>query len=400
MVMFVRLFSFLLLLPVGVLAAGDTFIPAPAGSTQLKESEWLKPEAISDDMSWVRHAPIIEPDQEEINQTAQEEGAAMGEVLRERASTEALPGVPQKNAAANRPSPDTIFVFISMGMTDASLKDLFKSGAGRDDVVYLLRGWNPPNLYGLFAKVRELFTGEPEPNISIQPYFFKHLRIEEVPAFVMVNKAGKVRQINGEISLSGAEKILKSDEKLPLYPVGQLSQIEEPNILDELKSRINEFDWSGQMASARERARQKGYGVDLPVASQDKIYRVDISAQINDDIKLPDGRIVAQKGMVINPLHHIAMRYRYVFFDPRDGRQVDQVKQWQDEFSNLKLIATYYQPLSEDSEALIKELGQPIFPANSLLVERFSVLAIPAIVEQDGALLKISQIKPKLSKKI
>jgi conjugal transfer pilus assembly protein TraW len=288
-----------------------------------------------------------------------------------------------------------LYVFIIRTLSDDYLRGIFAAGKGRNNVAFVLRGWKPPHINELMMGVAELFDDrETLPNVYINPQLFRAHAVEAVPVFVLDQGAGGQRRLDGEISLEGAESWLRGSQPLPSDPVGPLMEIDEPDILSEIETRIADFDWKGEMEKAKQKALSATRGQPLPRAEKDQTYWVDISTVIKKDITLPDGRVVAKAGTVINPLKVVVPHYRYVFFDPADQSQIAIVKQWQQQYTNLKLIATELAPLSEYADSLIKTMGQMVFPSNRLLIQRFQIHSVPALVEHDNGLLKITVRKP------
>ena len=348
----------------------------------------------AEDMSWLLAEPPPEPLEWLVPQTGgavpPQAAAELGAPLRALAQDLGGPGTPGVK------TPGTL-VFISLGMPAATLRGLLAEGAGREDVAFVLRGWEPPELAGLIARVRALMPSAQkgsEPSVLIHPGKFRSDGVRHVPVFLDAGQAGGVRRIDGEISLAGAEALFAAEAPLPDGPVGPLYEIEEPDILEIARARIQAEDWQGRLDEARERARRGGMGVELPTASEDRVYWVRTETRVNRDISLPDGRVVAAAGALVNPLEHMRLRHRYVFFDPENPRQLEVVRSWQREHDNLRLIASRIDPLGEEIEALAAELGQPVFPSNALLLERFGVRETPALAEQDGTRIKVTIKRP------
>ena len=386
----------------------DILLQAPVDAPM----DWVgKDKAITPDImeevDWVH--PRVDPSALELGKSLNEKNV-LNSLKSFRKGSEALralgfdkPALDQQNA--NRQFPQTplpekgaqnpIYVFISLSLPEDYLRGLLEMGAGRSDIRFIVQGWVPPKIGDLqYGLGRLISDPKHPPNIQIDPSIFKRHAIEYVPVFLQENKDGKFRRLDGEISLDGAVAWLRGQRPMPEDPIGPVHEIEEPNILDELQKRLAKFDWRSEIAKARERAQQKVQGHPLPRATRDAVYWVDISTTITQDIKLPDGRIVAKAGSRINPLDVVALRQRYVFFDPTDPSQIAVVKRWQKAHNNLKLIASELAPLSKETDELIQNLGQMVFPSNRLLVERFQIQSVPALVEQDQGLLKITVVKP------
>ena len=380
-----------------------------AAAADIDHMNWVKSrkhavEGVKDDLSWVQHRtdPDAAATRDELLKTLSSVSAnalhynsdamrGLGVILDDETLRNIAPG----NTPAQTPVPDhPIIVFISMSLSDDYLKALFEYGATHPEVRFVLQGWIPPKIGALQKALADLIKDLSQPpRIDIDPTLFKRYDIQSVPVFVRENTS-PIRRLDGELALDGAIDWLSSRRMIPRTPVGPLSDIEEPNILDEIQRRLKDFDWKAEIAKAKERASHALQGMFIPPATKDELYWVDVSTVFKQDVTLPDGRIVVKAGTRINPLDAITLDHRYVFFDPQDPRQVDVVKQWLHQYKNLTLIATQFKPLADESSALVKELGQLIYPSNALLVHRFQIHSVPAMVEQDNGLLKITVKKP------
>lgn len=289
-------------------------------------------------------------------------------------------------------------VFISLGMPDAVLKSLLEQGRGRTDVVFYLRGWQPPHLQAVFAHLHRLIDLRREPvAVLIDPHPFKDYQIHQVPVFLAEGGEGEpLRRIEGEMALAAAIDRLKADDPLPDYPLGQLHPIAEPDVIEYARAQAARLDWPALLDGARTRAKQRRQGVALPAAKRDQTYYVDLSVRVKQDIAGPHG-LLARAGTVINPLTQVLVRSQYAFFDPASPPQLAIVKGWLREHRNLVLIATELAPLSAEREALATELGQPVYPLNATLASRFQLREVPALAMAEGPYLKVITRSPLLT---
>ncbi|WP_293701580.1 TrbC family F-type conjugative pilus assembly protein, partial [Thiolapillus sp.] len=347
----------------------------PSAAADIDSVDWVKSrketvKTVEDDLSWVKHpkAPddalaikdqLLNNVSDIANSALNRNSEAARALGVELDNTSSSPGGNPANSLGHTPIPQRpIIVFISMNLSDDYLREMFAYGATHPDVRFVLQGWIPPKIGDLQNALGALITDlSHPPNIDIDPSIFKQYDVQSVPVFVRED-TNPVRRIDGELSLDGAVDWLLSHRPAPANPVGPLSDIEEPNILDEIQQRLENFDWKAQIAKAKENAGHMLQGVFLPPAEKDNTYWVDISTIFKQDITLPDGRVVVKAGTRVNPLDSVRLDHRYVFFDPKDRHQVNIVKKWLRRYNNLTLIATQFKPLADESSALVKELGQ------------------------------------------
>ena len=123
-------------------------------------------------------------------------------------------------------------------------------------------------------------------------------------------------------------------------------------------------------------------------ATQDRSWIYDPSFMQKTDIKDHTGKIIVKAGSKINPLEKLNWGKALIFIGGDDESQVAWVKM-SAKAREGKLVLTKGSPIE-----LARELNQDVFfdQAGSLTA-RFSIRAIPAIVEQEDKLLKVSEIK-------
>lgn len=295
----------------------------------------------------------------------------------------------QANEAYAEALQDKLFVFISLSMPDYTLRPLFEQARDRNDVVFYLRGWEPPKLLDVVRRVHEIAGASDYPvPVLVDPYAFQAYDVQHVPVFVRESDAG-LRRVDGEISIPGVIDLMDSEDPLPEYPVGGTHPIEEPDPIEYARAKAATIDWDQKIQDAKQRYQSQVMGVALPQAERDESYYVDLTVRITEDIKGPGG-VIAKAGAQVNPLAHVLVRSGYVFFDPSSERQLEVVREWLSVHHNLVLIATQIAPLSEERADLITALGQPVYPLNETLANRFQIERVPALVIADGQFLRVA----------
>lgn len=102
------------------------------------------------------------------------------------------------------------------------------------------------------------------------------------------------------------------------------------------------------------------------------------------DIKDQAGKIIVKANTSVNPLEKISWGEALIFIDGDDEKQI----KWSNSKKG-KLVLTSGNPIK-----LAKKLNKPVFfDQGGVLTTRFKIKAVPTIVEQEGKLLKISEIK-------
>lgn len=176
----------------------------------------------------------------------------------------------------------------------------------------------------------------------------------------------------------------------PVYPIGERS------LLAVIEQRLASLRDSGELArlEAAARRRLEGYvrepdGVALPRAVDYRVRLDDPSLTVPHAIRDHRGEVIHPAGTVVNPLDHVTLSRRLLFFDGHDPGQVAWARALHlSAPSRSKPILTRGSPV-----ALIEAWGTWIyFDQHGRLVERLRIEALPAVVSQEGAHLRIEEI--------
>ena len=286
-------------------------------------------------------------------------------------------------------------VFVSTGMPDHVLRDIIEEAADRKDVYLVLRGWKPPRPDTLIRKLYKVSKAMFKANMMIDPTLFRAYDVDAVPVFISKSpKDGEWYRVLGESSIGGAEKLVKEGKAGHNQPaVGPLHDITEPDILEAMEEKAEKYNWQASLDQAKEKLSKADNGLlpplDIPAAKRSREYSIDPSVVVRRDITLPDGRIVAKKGTVVNPLDYIPFPNFYAIYDPSDKRQDKIVHQWLSLHPNMTILAT------NNNREATEKLGHPVFPLPETIRARFQIDEVPAIISQDGSKIKIQVVSVK-----
>lgn len=173
---------------------------------------------------------------------------------------------------------------------------------------------------------------------------------------------------------------------------GRIYPISEPDMLEELRTKAASVDWNKIVDKEKQKEKIKNFKpetlVSLPTAKQDRAYLVDMTYTL--DVDLPDGKggLLYPKGYSFNPLDYTQLRGKLIVIDGSDPRQVAwfDASPYRDDI-NIKLLLTggsYYQ--------LMEKFRRPVFYYMQPMAIRLQVEAVPAIVEQAGKMLKVTEV--------
>lgn len=281
-------------------------------------------------------------------------------------------------------------VFITLGMPEKTLRALFRQGAGRKDVGFVLRGMSSPDMYREMKRIRDLMSSEGESIVFVDPLLFKNYRVDRAPFTLHKAKDGRWYGLWGEIAIDGArERIENGQGGRNRSPVGALYPIKEADMHEQMRKKFDAADWAKVANAAKGRASQIQIDVSLPPAPKDRVRLVDVSAKLPRDVIGPNGEVLATAGTVINPLEHVSLDERFAIFDPSSRYEMEVVGRWVRQYPGLTLIATHW-----DSSVQSKFNSQ-IFVLDPLMKRRFQIEHSPSLIEQDGFKIRVTELRAR-----
>ncbi|MFZ5593758.1 MAG: type-F conjugative transfer system protein TraW [Pseudomonadota bacterium] len=179
----------------------------------------------------------------------------------------------------------------------------------------------------------------------------------------------------------------------PVYPIA------EEDFLKYIERKLQEAKRSGKLDAlgktmrdkTRERLETLPPLAGVRTTTEPRSFTFDPSITLPQDIRTPEGQVLAAAGTRINPLDTVSMTKRLLFFDGRDPRQRRLASQLIAEHGmRLKpvLVAGDFMPLSRDWQTPV------YYDQAGLLTARFGIEQVPALVYQDGGRLRIDEMLP------
>jgi conjugal transfer pilus assembly protein TraW len=173
---------------------------------------------------------------------------------------------------------------------------------------------------------------------------------------------------------------------------GRVYPITEPDMLEELRAKAATVDWSKVVNKDKQKEKIKTFKpenlISLPPAKEDRSYLVDMTYTL--DVDMPDGKggVLYPKGYSFNPLDFAPLRGKLIVIDGSDPRQVAWFDKsvYRDDL-NVKLLLTggsYYQ--------LMEKFRRPVFYYMQPMSIRLQVEAVPAVVEQAGKMIRVTEV--------
>lgn len=177
----------------------------------------------------------------------------------------------------------------------------------------------------------------------------------------------------------------------PTYPIA------EEDAMVAMQKKLKRMEASGELAKLQEQARQRimrNIEEPAPVAGitateKRSVRYFDPTITIPQAITDGTGRVVVAAGTKINPLDHVGLTKRWVFFDGRDAAQTVKVRAMvAKDGPRVKAIL-----VAGSFMKTMREWGvQVYFDQYGQLSRRFGIAHVPSVVSQDGKRLKIEEI--------
>lgn len=289
------------------------------------------------------------------------------------------------------------WLFVSMSMPEAELKAAAREAASHNAILVfrgIAKGQDIRSIsLPLLPVVKDI---KPVPAAVIDPTLFNRFGVSAVPSLVDINDDGVVRQARGLLGFSW----MASQEPGDLGQRGTVYNIAEPDMIEEIKRRIQDYDWNKERDNALAHFWEKRTDdVQLPTATANAERRVDPSIVSTRDITAPDGRLIAVKGQKINPQKFLPMRHAYIVFNAASQLQTAFAKQLGAEKlkNHIPVVYLFTEVDTRQGWKSFNEtqatLGSPLYRLPRNVTEKFQLKAVPSLIEGDGDVIKVSEFK-------
>jgi conjugal transfer pilus assembly protein TraW len=305
----------------------------------------------------------------------------------------------ERSLSTNQSNKPLTLLFVSFSLGDAALKGIFEEASGRDDVLLMFRGPKPgQKLPAFMADLKRLLKGiEPVPNIVIDPTRFQHWSVTSVPDIVVEQDGQSRLHVRGASSLSWLDEQINAGKHGDLGTLGDVSEIAEIDLLEEIKHRMAAIDWKQKQQQAMARFWDQQKFEVLPGAQDDRDRTVDLTITAPRDLVAPNGQLIIRAGQTVNPLDKMPFGLCLKVFDATVPAQVAliQHQSCQDKKARVLYLATALprQDGWEHLKTLETRLQAPVYLLTPDVRSRFQLQQVPAIVEQAGNHLMVHELK-------
>jgi Type-F conjugative transfer system pilin assembly protein len=277
----------------------------------------------------------------------------------------------------------TAVVFVSTSIPVDRLARIMRSAHGRDDVLFIYRGWTPPSfepiIQHLGGGVRAISgvdtTPSWLPSAQIDPLPYRAYNITSVPTFVVRCKDGEWRRAIGEASLTTAQEAACSQHG---RVVGDVWPIKEPDILEVIERRAQAFDWGAAVQGSRDRADSGDTltATSLPAHRGATVRRsFDPTVAVTRDIVNPtSGVMLARAGTRLNPLMMGLRPPTIIVWNPARPEEHAHVARW------LSAHPRAVQLVTALPAAAALRLGGERYSLNEDMQHRLGVTHTPTLI--------------------
>ena len=173
-----------------------------------------------------------------------------------------------------------------------------------------------------------------------------------------------------------------------LGTVGATYAIAERDALAEIEQKAKGIDWSRVVTKKRiEEYDGPQDRVSLPRAARDRSFPVDMTWTLETDIPDGKGGILYPKGYTFNPLDYVTFARTLVVINGNDPEQVKwfAASEYKGRIDVMLLLT------EGPYRSLGKKLDVPLFYADSTIIERLRLSALPSVVRQEGTVMVVRE---------
>jgi conjugal transfer pilus assembly protein TraW len=179
--------------------------------------------------------------------------------------------------------------------------------------------------------------------------------------------------------------------------VGPTYPIIEPDMLKEIERTLREKEKSGELAMLQQEAirrSEQSAANPRPVAGlrrtqEPRSYYFDPTVVANRRLTTPEGKVIVEAGQRFNPLDQVSLSHWLIFFDARDPVQVrkaEALMKWADDKAMPILTGGSFIDMQKRWQRPV------IFDQAGVLVRKFGIQQVPAVVMQEGKRLRIDEL--------
>ena len=177
--------------------------------------------------------------------------------------------------------------------------------------------------------------------------------------------------------------------------LGPTTPVIEPDLLAMIEAKLKAAAASGRIAAMQKdlvrrttaKVRRPPPVTGIGHTVQRRTWTYDPTITVADDIHDHKGRLIIPAGRRLNPLDTVGLRQSLVFVDGDDAAQVAWAMR-STTIRNAKLILVSGSPF----DLMKAQQRRFFFDQGGRLTGRFGIRRVPAVVEQAGRVLKVTEL--------
>lgn len=199
------------------------------------------------------------------------------------------------------------------------------------------------------------------------------------------------------MSIALGVSLAASAGAVTLAPIGPTYPVAETSVLQLIDKKLRQMEASGQLRRFQEQGQQRALAglrnppplTGLRTAPTNSTRYFDPSFVLERNVLDQHGRVLFPAGTRKNPLDVVPLTRRLLFFDARDGRQLARARALMAQHgAAIKPVLVGGSYLE-----LMKQWKVPVYyDQQGRLVRRFNIDQVPALVSQEGRVLRIDQL--------
>ncbi|MHB8742098.1 MAG: TrbC family F-type conjugative pilus assembly protein [Sulfuricaulis sp.] len=356
---------------------------------------------------WQEHADALVKEQTKSNGATLQQlqtgaGHTVQNALSDAAKTYHLPGLVKtqsKPAIHYR-------LFVSQSLGQGGLTQAMQMASAHPDMVLSFRGMKPgQTLRDLFDTLQPLLKAVAPPGsdtrvpaVEVNPPAFSEAGVTDAPTLEKLDDDGnRVAIVRGVIDPAWLDTQVADKNSGDLGTRGQVFPIVEEDMLVKLQQAAKNFNYTKWAQKAGKTYWKHVPFIDLPHALQARQRTLDPTVEVQQDIRLPDGKYLAHKGDLINPLKQgVGFHQTVVVFDGTDKAQVEFVAKFVKAHASQKLtlITTGIDRTTgwDGFGALQATVGRAVYLLNDMFQNTFHIEHTPSLVGADDHQFIVTEI--------
>lgn len=301
---------------------------------------------------------------------------------------------------------ETIY-FVSISLGEQSLLRIFEeAGRDRDSNLVVIQGIKdgaklPAGLQPYYDIVAA--TDNP-PTFVLDPGLFEKYEITKVPAIVRLDSTKPIFEQDGVARVYGLESANYLNEQIDkgnhgdLGVKGSVAKIEEPNLIEVMKEKLNLVDWEEKKQTAVENYWKAQKYNKLPPASETVTRTLDPSVILTEELTDSDGVTILEKGTVINPLEKLPFNRILFVFNPTRKAEVEYVKSQLEDLTlqdgRVVLIASEFDKNGGWNwyKNITNGFNRPLYKLLPDIIKRWDVRYTPTIIRAENKHFRIEEV--------